>query len=69
MDYEPLAILLIEDNPADAEMIRQMLAEVEDSPTGLEHVDRLSAGLDRDGSDVLNCQLLHPRETSRYRLL
>ncbi len=53
---KPFHVLLIEDNPADVGLIREMLAESRDSAFELEHVDRLKAGLERiaaGGIDVL----------------
>ena len=47
MGCKRLHILLIEDNLADADLIRQMLAEVEDAPVDVECVSRLSTGLER----------------------
>ncbi|MCX6028331.1 MAG: PAS domain S-box protein [Chloroflexi bacterium] len=49
MAYSPLTILLIEDNPGDARLIREMLAEAtapDQAPSfRLIHADRLAAGL------------------------
>jgi len=47
MGERPLRVLLIEDNPADARMIREMLKEVREGVFDVEPVDRLSAGLER----------------------
>ncbi len=47
MSVTPFKILLIEDNPADARLLREMLVEIKDAPFELEWVDRLSAGLER----------------------
>ncbi|MEW6379905.1 MAG: response regulator [bacterium] len=46
MDNKPVKILLIEDNPGDARLIREMLREVKNFPFDLVWVDRLSSGLD-----------------------
>ena len=46
MSAKPVRALLIEDNPGDARLIREMLAEGGDASFHLEHVDRLSAGLE-----------------------
>ncbi len=40
-----MKILLIEDNPGDARLIREMLREVKDFPFDLKWCDRLSSGL------------------------
>jgi len=40
------AVLLIEDNPGDARLIREMLAEESAAPFRLTHADRLSRGLE-----------------------
>ena len=49
-------IMLIEDNPGDARLIQEMLAEAEPGGFDLEHADRLFAGikrLDRGNVDVI----------------
>jgi len=45
MDDKPVKILLIEDNPGDVRLIREMLINVSDFPFHLECADRLSTGL------------------------
>ena len=47
MNDKRIKILLIEDNPGDARLIQEMLAEAEPSRFELEHADRLSAGIKR----------------------
>jgi DNA-binding response OmpR family regulator len=49
MDNRPLRVLLIEDNPADARMISEMLKGLPEGVFELESVDRLSTGLERLG--------------------
>jgi PAS domain S-box-containing protein/putative nucleotidyltransferase with HDIG domain len=47
MDNKHINILLIEDNPGDAQLIQEMLTEEGGSRFKLECVDRLSSGLER----------------------
>ncbi len=47
MGDEKIRILLIEDNPGDARLIRELLTAAEGASFDLEHVDRLSTGLTR----------------------
>ena len=52
----PIMALLIEDNPGDAGLFREMLAEAQNTSFSLEYADRLSAGLERlalGGIDLL----------------
>jgi diguanylate cyclase (GGDEF)-like protein/PAS domain S-box-containing protein len=60
---EPIHILLIEDNPGDARLIQEILAEVESPLFNLEHADRLAKGLEcleGGGIDVVLLDLLLP---------
>ena len=47
MSQQPIHILLIEDNPGDARLIRELLADVGGERFALEWIDRLSAGIAR----------------------
>ncbi len=52
----PIEVLLIEDNPGDARLIQEMLAEPGKADYKLENADRLSQGLERlleGGIDVV----------------
>jgi two-component system cell cycle sensor histidine kinase/response regulator CckA len=54
----PLKILLIEDNPGDARLIREMLAEAGAQDITLEWVPRLSQGLEHLSQDHIDLVLL-----------
>ena len=47
MENEKIVVLLVEDNPGDARLIQEMLAESGEADYQLEHADRLSQGLER----------------------
>jgi len=60
---ESLKILLIEDNPGDVRLIREMLTDIKSASFELEHCDRLKGGLDRlilKGIDVILTDLNLP---------
>lgn len=45
VDERPLEILLVEDNPGDARLIHEYLADARDASFELTHVDRLAPAL------------------------
>jgi len=47
MDDKPIKVLLIEDNPGDARLIRECLSDGGKIKFDMEYVDQLSSGLDR----------------------
>jgi len=49
MGERPLRVLLVEDNPAEADLVREMLAVGDRETFDVEHVTRLADGLDRLG--------------------
>lgn len=54
--HEPVRVLLIEDSPGDARVIREMLSEAQGVRFEVDYADRLSAGLERldqGGIDVV----------------
>ena len=56
MPDTPMKILLIEDNPGDARLIREMLADAGGQDFAIEWVSRLADGLerlDRGGIDLV----------------
>jgi glutamate dehydrogenase (NAD(P)+) len=55
---KPFHVLLIEDNPADAGLIREMLTESRDPPFAVEHAERLRTGLDRIAAGGIDAVLL-----------
>ncbi len=59
----PLSVLLVEDNPGDARLIREMLRESDPARWQIENVDRLGTAIDRlsaGGIDVLLLDLSLP---------
>ncbi|HXE74058.1 MAG TPA: PAS domain S-box protein [Candidatus Xenobia bacterium] len=54
----PLKVLLVEDNPGDARLLREMLAEMPGSPFVLETADRLSTALERLAAGDISAVLL-----------
>ncbi|MBX6771274.1 MAG: hybrid sensor histidine kinase/response regulator [Chloroflexi bacterium] len=52
------AILLVEDNPGDARLIREMIREVQDASFLLERVERLTEGIARLGGGDISAVLL-----------
>ncbi len=60
---EPIRVLQIEDNPGDARLIQEMLAEAKGVVFILEHAERLSQGLERlteKGFDIILLDLSLP---------
>lgn len=55
---DSIKILLIEDNPGDVRLLREMLAEMPGTPFDLECADRLSAGLERLAAGEIDVILL-----------
>jgi PAS domain S-box-containing protein len=47
MNLEGIRVLLVEDNPGDARLLSELISETEAGRPKIEHVDRLSAALDR----------------------
>jgi signal transduction histidine kinase len=58
MGAEQIRILLVEDNPGDARLLREMLAEPSRETFQLVHVERISEALARLSSDVFDAILL-----------
>ncbi|MCK4789915.1 MAG: response regulator, partial [Desulfobacteraceae bacterium] len=58
MSGKAIRVLLIEDNPGDARLIREFLAEAEETVFTLECVDRLSTGLKRLANGAIDVILL-----------
>src|SRR4029077_4899985 len=57
-DADPIRVLLVEDNPADARLIREMLRESGHAPFRLTHVQRLQQALDYLKGEGFNAVLL-----------
>ncbi len=58
MDNKRVKVLLVEDNPGDARLIGEMLAELPDAPFELECADRLSAAIARLSKGDMDVVLL-----------
>jgi len=58
MGVRPIKVLLIEDHPGDARLLRETLAEASGAAFGLEFVDRLSIGLRRLSEGGIDLALL-----------
>ena len=58
MSTKPIRVLLVEDNPGDARLIREMLAEAEAQDFSVEWVSRLADGLERLSQDQIDVVLL-----------
>ena len=58
MSGEPIKILLVEDNPGDARLLREAMAEVGSAKFELNHVDRLSEAVRRLGEERFDVILL-----------
>jgi two-component system cell cycle sensor histidine kinase/response regulator CckA len=58
MDNEQINVLLIEDNPGDARLVKEMLAEAGAKKFNLERVERVGEGLKRLGQDSFHVILL-----------
>jgi Flp pilus assembly CpaE family ATPase len=63
MEHQLINVLLIEDNPGDTRLIRELLKEAKGAPTGLVCADRLSSGIElllKGGIDVILLDLSLP---------
>jgi two-component system, sensor histidine kinase and response regulator len=58
MNSKQIKVLLVEDNPGDARLIRESLAESTHQPFDLEIVDTLATGLERLGAGGVDAMLL-----------
>jgi signal transduction histidine kinase len=58
MNSQSIRILLVEDDPGDARLLREMLADVSGMPHELIWVERLSAVLQRGGAELVDLILL-----------
>ena len=58
MYSEKITILIIEDNPADARLIREVLAETNGQYFDLKYADRLSDGLKKISKNTVDIVLL-----------
>jgi len=58
MSEDAIRILLVEDNPGDARLLQEMLADVGEHRTNMQHVEKLSAALDLLAIESFNVALL-----------
>jgi CheY-like chemotaxis protein len=58
MKSERFRVLLVEDNPGDARLLRETIRETNDLSVDLIHEDTLQRGLDRIGSDRFDVIML-----------
>jgi two-component system cell cycle response regulator len=58
MEFVPIRILLVEDNPADARLMVEILTDARAGEVGLQHVDRISAALKRLSEQKFDVVLL-----------
>ena len=58
MADKPVSILLVEDNPGDRHLIREMLTEARSVTFNLQYADRLQAGLEYLGENRVEVILL-----------
>jgi PAS domain S-box-containing protein len=58
LDDQRLHVLLVEDNPGDARLIREMLAEARSAHVRLEHADRVATALERLAAGGIDLVLL-----------
>jgi PAS domain S-box-containing protein len=58
MNEDPVRVLLVEDNPGDARLVKEALAEIRTAPVELIHVSRLSDGLKKLAEETIDLVLL-----------
>ncbi len=58
MSDSPLKILLVEDNPGDARLLRELVAEVSVAPVDWSHAERLGEALRRAAQEQFDAMLL-----------
>ena len=58
MENETIQALLVEDNPADARLVEEMLSDSGQDSVELEHVEKLSSGLERLSQNSIDVILL-----------
>ena len=58
MNNKPIKVLLVEDNPGDSRLIREMLTEARGATFDLKYADRLQAALEQLGEEGIDVVLL-----------